>query len=169
VNHRAPSKLRITVRRYAGIAFAAALPIVVLVSGCSSDEAGGTGDAVQVTVPPLPQVDTTSRAATTTPTTTAATTTAVTTTPPVITTDAPVYVPPTTEYTPEPVYTPPAPAYVPPAPVYTPPTVEAPESVGGVVHPGSFCDVPGLPGVTNKGTAMVCGTGSDGRLRWKSS
>ncbi|CCQ15640.1 putative secreted protein [Rhodococcus sp. AW25M09] len=138
------------------------LPIVVLVGGCSSDEAGGTGDAVQVTVPPLPQVNTTSRAATTTPTTTATTTTAVATTPPVVTTEPPVYVPPTTEYTPEPAYTP-------PAPVYTPPPVEVPESVGGVVHPGSFCDVPGLPGVTNKGTAMVCGIGSDGRLRWKSS
>lgn len=138
--------------------------MVVLLGGCSSDEAGGTGDAVQVTVPPLPQVNTTSRAATTTPTTTTAatTTTAVTTTPPVVTTEPPVYVPPTTEYTPEPVYTQ-------PAPVYTPPPAEVPESVGGVVHPGSFCDVPGLPGVTKKGTAMVCGIGSDGRLRWKSA
>ncbi|MFE0177820.1 hypothetical protein ACFWZ2_36470 [Streptomyces sp. NPDC059002] len=38
----------------------------------------------------------------------------------------------------------------------------------GVVHPGSFCDTPGAPGVTKKGTPMICGPGSDGRNRWHS-
>lgn len=53
-----------------------------------------------------------------------------------------------------------------PEPAYTPPpTVDVP----GAVHPGSYCDKPGTPGVTAKGTAMVCAPGSDGRLRWQSA
>ncbi|WP_139275359.1 Ig-like domain-containing protein [Mangrovactinospora gilvigrisea] len=41
-------------------------------------------------------------------------------------------------------------------------------SVTVVVNPGSFCSVHGDLGVTKKGTAMMCQTASDGRLRWKS-
>lgn len=40
---------------------------------------------------------------------------------------------------------------------------------GGTVHPGSFCSPPGATGVTKAGTPMVCGPGSDGRNRWRSS
>lgn len=36
----------------------------------------------------------------------------------------------------------------------------------GVVHPGAFCSPEGATGRTAKGTAMVCGPGSDGRDRW---
>ncbi|MFF3821624.1 PASTA domain-containing protein [Streptomyces bluensis] len=36
----------------------------------------------------------------------------------------------------------------------------------GTVHPGSFCSSPGAAGVTEAGTPMVCGSGSDGRNRW---
>lgn len=39
----------------------------------------------------------------------------------------------------------------------------------GTVHPGSFCSQPGATGVTKAGTPMVCGPGSDGRNRWRSS
>ncbi|MFJ7228462.1 hypothetical protein ACIQVF_02820 [Streptomyces tendae] len=39
----------------------------------------------------------------------------------------------------------------------------------GTVHPGSFCSPPGATGVTKAGTPMVCGPGSDGRDRWRSS
>ncbi|MFI5766100.1 hypothetical protein ACIA8F_34855 [Streptomyces sp. NPDC051563] len=46
-------------------------------------------------------------------------------------------------------------------------------STGGgssrVVHPGSFCSPAGAAGVTEAGTPMVCGPGSDGRNRWKRS
>jgi hypothetical protein len=36
----------------------------------------------------------------------------------------------------------------------------------GTVHPGSFCSHAGTPGLTDKGTTMVCRPGSDGKLRW---
>ncbi|WP_026248696.1 PASTA domain-containing protein [Streptomyces sp. LaPpAH-108] len=39
---------------------------------------------------------------------------------------------------------------------------------GPVVHPGSFCSPAGARGVTQAGTAMVCGPASDGRNRWHS-
>lgn len=39
----------------------------------------------------------------------------------------------------------------------------------GTVHPGSFCSQPGATGVSKAGTPMVCGPGSDGRNRWRSS
>lgn len=39
----------------------------------------------------------------------------------------------------------------------------------GTVHPGSFCSPPGAAGVTEAGTPMVCGPGSDGRNRWHSA
>ncbi|MCX5373925.1 PASTA domain-containing protein [Streptomyces sp. NBC_00103] len=39
----------------------------------------------------------------------------------------------------------------------------------GTVHPGSFCSPHGATGVTKAGTRMVCGPGSDGRNRWRSS
>jgi uncharacterized membrane protein YgcG len=39
----------------------------------------------------------------------------------------------------------------------------------GTVHPGSFCSPQGATGVTKAGTPMVCGPGSDGRNRWRSS
>ncbi|MCP3767672.1 PASTA domain-containing protein [Streptomyces sp. MAR25Y5] len=39
----------------------------------------------------------------------------------------------------------------------------------GTVHPGSYCSPPGAAGVTKAGTPMVCGPGSDGRNRWRSS
>ncbi|CAL9366015.1 PASTA domain-containing protein [Streptomyces sp. enrichment culture] len=39
----------------------------------------------------------------------------------------------------------------------------------GTVHPGSFCSPAGAMGVTKAGTPMVCGAGSDGRNRWRSS
>ncbi|MDQ0810015.1 beta-lactam-binding protein with PASTA domain [Streptomyces sp. B3I7] len=39
----------------------------------------------------------------------------------------------------------------------------------GTVHPGSFCSPPGATGVSAAGTPMVCGPGSDGRNRWRSS
>ncbi|MDW8804202.1 PASTA domain-containing protein [Streptomyces scabiei] len=39
----------------------------------------------------------------------------------------------------------------------------------GTVHPGSYCSPQGATGVTTKGTPMVCGPGSDGRNRWRSS
>ncbi|NIL50942.1 PASTA domain-containing protein [Streptomyces sp. 2BBP-J2] len=39
----------------------------------------------------------------------------------------------------------------------------------GTVHPGSYCSPPGATGVTKAGTPMVCGPGSDGRNRWRSS
>ncbi|RSS18854.1 PASTA domain-containing protein [Streptomyces sp. WAC08401] len=39
----------------------------------------------------------------------------------------------------------------------------------GTVHPGSFCSSPGATAVTKAGTPMVCGPGSDGRNRWRSS
>ncbi|MEU6809786.1 PASTA domain-containing protein [Streptomyces sp. NPDC046831] len=39
----------------------------------------------------------------------------------------------------------------------------------GVVHPGSFCSPAGATGVTEAGTPMICGPGSDGRNRWHSS
>ncbi|MFI7020230.1 PASTA domain-containing protein [Streptomyces sp. NPDC050164] len=52
-------------------------------------------------------------------------------------------------------------------------TTEDEDSTGGTnvgtVHPGSFCDRPGATGVTEAGTPMVCGPGSDGRNRWRSS
>ncbi len=38
----------------------------------------------------------------------------------------------------------------------------------GAVHPGAFCSPRGATGVTDHGTAMVCGPGSDGRDRWHS-
>lgn len=38
----------------------------------------------------------------------------------------------------------------------------------GTVHPGSFCSPRGATGVTEAGTPMVCGPGSDGRNRWHS-
>ncbi|MPY47515.1 PASTA domain-containing protein [Streptomyces acidicola] len=37
----------------------------------------------------------------------------------------------------------------------------------GTVHPGSFCSPPGATGVTEAGTLMVCGPGTDGRNRWR--
>jgi hypothetical protein len=36
----------------------------------------------------------------------------------------------------------------------------------GTVHPGSYCSPRGAAGVTEAGTPMVCGPGSDGRNRW---
>ncbi|MFD5448450.1 PASTA domain-containing protein [Streptomyces sp. NPDC127100] len=39
----------------------------------------------------------------------------------------------------------------------------------GTVHPGSYCSPAGAAGVTKAGTPMVCGPGSDGRNRWRSS
>ncbi|MFI2374857.1 PASTA domain-containing protein [Streptomyces sp. NPDC018964] len=39
----------------------------------------------------------------------------------------------------------------------------------GTVHPGSYCSPAGATGVTKAGTPMVCGPGSDGRNRWRSS
>ncbi|WP_432137733.1 MULTISPECIES: PASTA domain-containing protein [unclassified Streptomyces] len=39
----------------------------------------------------------------------------------------------------------------------------------GTVHPGSFCSPRGATGVTEAGTPMVCGPGSDGRNRWRSA
>ncbi len=39
-------------------------------------------------------------------------------------------------------------------------------SSAGTVHPGSFCDPPGI-GVSKTGKAMVCAPGSDGRDRWQ--
>ncbi|MDX3137177.1 PASTA domain-containing protein, partial [Streptomyces europaeiscabiei] len=39
----------------------------------------------------------------------------------------------------------------------------------GTVHPGSFCSPQGATGVTKTGTPMVCGPGTDGRNRWRSS
>ncbi|MEV6591078.1 PASTA domain-containing protein [Streptomyces acidicola] len=39
----------------------------------------------------------------------------------------------------------------------------------GTVHPGSFCSPPGAAGVTEAGTPMVCGPGTDGRNRWRSA
>ncbi|MGV9954477.1 PASTA domain-containing protein [Streptomyces cellulosae] len=39
----------------------------------------------------------------------------------------------------------------------------------GTVHPGSYCSPPGAVGVTKAGTPMICGPGSDGRNRWRSS
>jgi uncharacterized membrane protein YgcG len=39
----------------------------------------------------------------------------------------------------------------------------------GTVHPGSFCSPQGATGVTKAGTLMVCGPGTDGRNRWRSS
>ncbi|MEU3404936.1 hypothetical protein ABZ766_13445 [Streptomyces sp. NPDC006670] len=36
-----------------------------------------------------------------------------------------------------------------------------------IVHAGSFCSPSGATGVTSAGTPMVCGSGSDGRNRWK--
>ncbi|MFD5653024.1 PASTA domain-containing protein [Streptomyces sp. NPDC127039] len=39
----------------------------------------------------------------------------------------------------------------------------------GTVHPGSFYSPAGATGVTKAGTPMVCGPGSDGRNRWRSS
>ncbi|MFP8884190.1 PASTA domain-containing protein [Streptomyces mangrovi] len=38
----------------------------------------------------------------------------------------------------------------------------------GTVHPGAFCSPAGAVGVTEAGTPMVCGPGSDGRNRWRS-
>jgi hypothetical protein len=70
----------------------------------------------------------------------------------------------------------PAPVTHAPAPThkaYTPPppaparTTQAPPA-GAVVHPGAFCAPEGARGVTDKGTAMVCGPASDGRNRWHS-
>ena len=60
-------------------------------------------------------------------------------------------------------YVAPAPAPAAPAPA------PAPAPGPGVVHPGSFCSPGGAVGVTSKGTPMVCGPGSDGRLRWRSA
>ncbi|WP_258572908.1 hypothetical protein [Streptomyces sp. KM273126] len=42
-------------------------------------------------------------------------------------------------------------------------------SSAGTVHPGSFCSPAGAAGVTEAGTPMICGPGSDGRNRWRSS
>lgn len=42
-------------------------------------------------------------------------------------------------------------------------------SSAGTVHPGSFCSQPGAIGVSKAGKPMVCGPGSDGRNRWRSS
>ncbi|WP_223180099.1 hypothetical protein [Streptomyces griseicoloratus] len=42
-------------------------------------------------------------------------------------------------------------------------------SNAGTVHPGSFCSQPGATDVSKAGTPMVCGPGSDGRNRWRSS
>ncbi|BFO17238.1 hypothetical protein SHKM778_36260 [Streptomyces sp. KM77-8] len=42
-------------------------------------------------------------------------------------------------------------------------------SGAGTVHPGSYCSPSGATGVTRAGTPMVCGPGSDGRNRWRSS
>ena len=66
---------------------------------------------------------------------------------------------------PAPVETPAAaPAPVPP--VEPTPVPAEPETV----HPGSFCDVPGAPGVTDAGTDMVCTTtADDDRARWRSA
>jgi hypothetical protein len=66
----------------------------------------------------------------------------------------------------------PAPAVAPPivAPPAPAPTPTAPPAPGTrVVHPGAFCAPPGATGVTNVGTAMVCGPASDGRNRWHSA
>lgn len=150
----------------------------------------GLGDAAESTAP---VVTTTSSAAVTTTTTVKPTTsttsvttstpstTVVTTTPAAATTTVAIVplVPQveattTTKYVPPPAYTPPAytppettePAYVPP-PANVPPA--SPPSSGGTVHPGSYCSTLGATGVTTKGTAMVCGIGSDGKNRWKSA
>ncbi|MFJ2946663.1 PASTA domain-containing protein [Streptomyces sp. NPDC087226] len=42
-------------------------------------------------------------------------------------------------------------------------------SGAGTVHPGSYCSPSGATGATKAGTPMVCGPGSDGRNRWRSS
>ncbi len=51
-----------------------------------------------------------------------------------------------------------------PAPANAPPTQSGPN----VVHPGAFCAPEGATGVTDRGTAMVCGTtaASPTRARW---
>jgi hypothetical protein len=61
----------------------------------------------------------------------------------------------------------------PPAPVQTqapapvaPPPVQSTAPSTNYVHPGAFCAPAGATGVTDRGTAMVCGPASDGRNRW---
>ncbi|NMM91224.1 hypothetical protein B2J88_44150 [Rhodococcus sp. SRB_17] len=137
--------------------------------------AGGSGESEGSTKPVV--TSSTTVAATTTKTTTATTTkttttttvppTTTTTVPPTTTTVAPMPLVPQVQATTTTPYVPPAPAYTPPKatePAYVPP---APS--GGTVHPGSYCSSLGATGVTTKGTAMVCGIGSDGKKRWKSA
>jgi len=81
---------------------------------------------------------------------------------PVVKKPAPVPVKPAPAPAPKPVEKPaPAPA---PKPVEKP----APDPEPATVHPGAYCAPKGATGVTNKGTAMVCGptTKSPDRSRW---